>query len=65
MQAPAVRIRRSCDTRTKFDYNRSHITTIACTAAAVTPTAAANRPSDGMAGPRQRPAAPMSARVRA
>ena len=26
MQAPAVRIRRRCDTSTKFDYNRSHLT---------------------------------------
>ena len=26
MQAPAVRIRRRCDTSTRFDYNRSHLT---------------------------------------
>src|SRR5580700_6884474 len=26
MRAPAVRIRRRCDTSTKFDYNRSHLT---------------------------------------
>jgi hypothetical protein len=33
MQAPAVRIRRRCDTSTKFDYNRFHLTPIGCTAA--------------------------------
>jgi hypothetical protein len=33
MHAPVVRIRRRCDTSTKFDYNRLHLTPIGCNAA--------------------------------
>jgi hypothetical protein len=38
MQAPAVRIRRRCDTSTRFDYNRSHLTPSLALALLLTPT---------------------------
>jgi hypothetical protein len=39
MQAPAVRIRRRCDTSTRFDYNRSHLTPSPALPLLLTPTA--------------------------
>jgi hypothetical protein len=54
MQASAVRIRRRCDTRTKFDYNRSHLTP---SRGLPLPwrRRGASRPSGGVAVPWQRP----------